>query len=133
MFVPKAGLSSAATLRNPRRRQRTGSDESVKAPDAKRQRSALRSVSPGRYSEAQSDFKKRLPKAPALKTGDESDPTITKKTGVQRSLPVRPLNELKRPANEVNTAVVLVSLAHMSNAKRCWPSLVVLAACLVIY
>ncbi|RHZ56781.1 putative nuclear pore complex subunit Nup133 [Aspergillus thermomutatus] len=107
MFVPKAGLSSVASLRNPRRRQRTSSDESVKPPDAKRQRSALRSESPGRYSETQSDSKKRLSKDPAPKTGDESDPTVAKKPGMQRSLPVRPLNELKRPVNEVNTTVVL--------------------------
>lgn len=36
MFVPKS------TARNPRRRQRTGSDDSVKPPKAKRQRSILR-------------------------------------------------------------------------------------------
>ncbi|KAF7162724.1 hypothetical protein CNMCM5623_007893 [Aspergillus felis] len=107
MFVPKAGLSSVASLRNPRRRQRTSSDESVNQPDAKRQRSALRSESPGRYSEAQSDFKKRFPKDPGPDAGDASDPTVAKKPGVQRSLPVRPLNELKRPSNEVNAAVVL--------------------------
>lgn len=110
MFVPKAGLSSVASLRNPRRRQRTSSDDSMKQPDAKRQRSALRSESPGHSSEAQSDFKKRLPKHPGLDTGDVSDPTVTKKPGVQKSLPVRSLNELKLPPNEVNTTVVLVSL-----------------------
>ncbi|KAM0089724.1 hypothetical protein ACP6JD_006898 [Aspergillus fumigatus] len=109
MFVPKAGLSSVASLRNPRRRQRTSSDESMKQPDAKRQRSALRSESPGHSSEAQSDFKKRLPKHPGLDTGDVSDPTVTKKPGVQKSLPVRSLNELKLPPNEVNTTVVLPS------------------------
>ncbi|KAH1335338.1 hypothetical protein KXV68_002720 [Aspergillus fumigatus] len=107
MFVPKAGLSSVASLRNPRRRQRTSSDDSMKQPDAKRQRSALRSESPGHSSEAQSDFKKRLPKHPGLDTGDVSDPTVTKKPGVQKSLPVRSLNELKLPPNEVNTTVVL--------------------------
>ncbi|KAH1543004.1 hypothetical protein KXX57_005966 [Aspergillus fumigatus] len=107
MFVPKAGLSSVASLRNPRRRQRTSSDESMKQPDAKRQRSALRSESPGHSSEAQSGFKKRLPKHPGLDTGDVSDPTVTKKPGVQKSLPVRSLNELKLPPNEVNTTVVL--------------------------
>lgn len=96
-----------ASLRNPRRRQRTSSDDSMKQPDAKRQRSALRSESPGHSSEAQSDFKKRLPKHPGLDTGDVSDPTVTKKPGVQKSLPVRSLNELKLPPNEVNTTVVL--------------------------
>jgi nuclear pore complex protein Nup133 len=100
-----------ASLRNPRRRQRTSSDESVKQPDAKRQRSALRSESPGRSSEAQSDFMKGLSKDAGLDTGYASDPMVAKKPGVQRSLPVRSLNELKRPANEVNAAVVLVSLA----------------------
>ncbi|KAH1312635.1 hypothetical protein KXX65_004867 [Aspergillus fumigatus] len=110
MFVPKAGLSSVASLRNPRRRQRTSSDESMKQPDAKRQRSALRSESPGHSSEAQSDFKKRLPKHPGLDTGDVSDPTVTKKPGVQKSLPVRSLNELKLPPNEVNTTVVLPNI-----------------------
>ncbi|KMK54321.1 putative Nup133 nucleoporin [Aspergillus fumigatus Z5] len=114
MFVPKAGLSSVASLRNPRRRQRTSSDESMKQPDAKRQRSALRSESPGHSSEAQSDFKKRLPKHPGLDTGDVSDPTVTKKPGVQKSLPVRSLNELKLPPNEVNTTVVLISTRSLN-------------------
>ncbi|OJJ49499.1 hypothetical protein ASPZODRAFT_58185 [Penicilliopsis zonata CBS 506.65] len=41
MFVPKVPFSSAASLRNPRRRQRTSSDESVKQHQAKRQRSNL--------------------------------------------------------------------------------------------
>ncbi|PYI30497.1 hypothetical protein BP00DRAFT_495912 [Aspergillus indologenus CBS 114.80] len=42
MFVPKAALGPAAALRNPRRRQRTNSDETTQQPIAKRQRSALR-------------------------------------------------------------------------------------------
>ncbi|RAH41463.1 putative nuclear pore complex subunit Nup133 [Aspergillus brunneoviolaceus CBS 621.78] len=42
MFVPKAALGPAAALRNPRRRQRTNSDETAQQPNAKRQRSALR-------------------------------------------------------------------------------------------
>ncbi|RJE22048.1 Nuclear pore complex [Aspergillus sclerotialis] len=42
MFVPKATASLALSSVNSRRRQRTGSDESVKLPKAKRQRSTLR-------------------------------------------------------------------------------------------
>lgn len=42
MFAPDATVRSAvSSLRNPRRRQRTNSDESVKLPKAKRQRSVL--------------------------------------------------------------------------------------------
>lgn len=42
MFAPDATVRSAvSSLRNPRRRQRTNSDDSVKLPKAKRQRSAL--------------------------------------------------------------------------------------------
>ncbi|KAI9369979.1 Non-repetitive/WGA-negative nucleoporin C-terminal-domain-containing protein [Aspergillus egyptiacus] len=40
MFAPKA--AAATSLRNPRRRQRTSSGESIKPPSAKRQRSILR-------------------------------------------------------------------------------------------
>jgi nuclear pore complex protein Nup133 len=50
---------------------------------------------------------KGLSKDAGLDTGYASDPMVAKKPGVQRSLPVRSLNELKRPANEVNAAVVL--------------------------
>lgn len=41
MFAPKA-TASTTTLRNPRRRQRTSSGESIKPPSAKRHRSILR-------------------------------------------------------------------------------------------
>lgn len=41
MFAPKAAVSTTS-LRNPRRRQRTSSGESMKPPSAKRQRSILR-------------------------------------------------------------------------------------------
>lgn len=42
MFVPKTTPSLTGSSLNSRRRQRTGSDESVKPPKAKRQRSVLR-------------------------------------------------------------------------------------------
>lgn len=42
MFVPKTTPSLTVSSVNSRRRQRTGSDESVKLPKAKRQRSNLR-------------------------------------------------------------------------------------------
>lgn len=43
MFSPDVSVHpNVASLRNPRRRQRTSSDDSIKPPKAKRQRSALR-------------------------------------------------------------------------------------------
>ncbi|KAL1983543.1 hypothetical protein VTN96DRAFT_10203 [Rasamsonia emersonii] len=42
MFAPDVTAHTTSSLRNPRRRQRTSSDDSVKFPKAKRQRSALR-------------------------------------------------------------------------------------------
>jgi nuclear pore complex protein Nup133 len=42
MFSTESAHATSLSLRNPRRRQRTNSDESVKPPKAKRQRSGLR-------------------------------------------------------------------------------------------
>ncbi|UDD61394.1 hypothetical protein AFCA_008760 [Aspergillus flavus] len=56
MFLPKAAISSASSLRNPRRRQRTSSDEPVNPPKAKRQRSSLRHVSSDIPSEDPSEL-----------------------------------------------------------------------------
>lgn len=42
MFSTESAHATSLSLRNPRRRQRTSSDESVKPPKAKRQRSGLR-------------------------------------------------------------------------------------------
>jgi hypothetical protein len=96
MFAPDATVRSAvSSLRNPRRRQRTNSDESVKLPKAKRQRSVLGEDSfglraftaseqessvdadPNTYTAgiAQKDLALRGPKRPEKRT--ESDGIVT--------------------------------------------------------
>ncbi|OOF97701.1 hypothetical protein ASPCADRAFT_204979 [Aspergillus carbonarius ITEM 5010] len=96
MFVPKAHPSTAS-LRNPRRRQRTNSDESPKAPSAKRQRSALRqdvlelSSKPLAEQHIQLELQERPPS-----TSLEEDHAVSENANVHRSIPIR---GAKRPEN----------------------------------
>ncbi|PYH97743.1 hypothetical protein BO71DRAFT_395874 [Aspergillus ellipticus CBS 707.79] len=80
MFVPRA----APSLRNPRRRQRTNSDDSPKPPSAKRQRSILRGD---------------VESSPESKTGHQKlglggstpnyDPSVTEDVNLKRNIPIR--------------------------------------------
>ncbi|RAL05676.1 putative nuclear pore complex subunit Nup133 [Aspergillus ibericus CBS 121593] len=88
MFVPKA-LSSTASLRNPRRRQRTNSDESPKLPSAKRQRSVLRQEDSESSSKSLTEHlvKRGLQECPS--TSLEEDLAIAESLNVHRSIPIR--------------------------------------------
>ncbi|KAL5332250.1 Non-repetitive/WGA-negative nucleoporin C-terminal-domain-containing protein [Aspergillus crustosus] len=107
MFAPKAPVS-AVSVRNPRRRQRTSSGESIKPPSSKRQRSNLRQVdkcetgdladrvpdyrssiipigniqdtSPAGDAETQRNISIRASKKPEKRKFNAIDPTILSKT-----------------------------------------------------
>ncbi|PYI10400.1 hypothetical protein BO78DRAFT_219793 [Aspergillus sclerotiicarbonarius CBS 121057] len=94
MFVPKA-LSSTASLRNPRRRQRTNSDESPKAPCAKRQRSVLRQEDIESSSKHLDEHHIKLGlQERSSSTSLEEDLPIAENPNVHRSIPIR---AAKRP------------------------------------
>lgn len=110
MFVPKAGFSSAAPSRNPRRRQRTSSEESVKAPNAKRQRSTLRQGGSEIPSKRLSDPQDRLPNEELGTTDIGFAPTNTDNTSLQKSIPIRGLKLTEASANKADEPIVLVSV-----------------------
>ncbi|KAL6236326.1 hypothetical protein BDW75DRAFT_113621 [Aspergillus navahoensis] len=102
MFAPKA-VSTTTSLRNPRRRQRTSSGESVKPPSAKRQRSIL----------CQGDD---------FNTGDLTDgapnhrsliPTATTEFGLrpdgenQRNIPIRTSKKQEKQKSDAVNPVIL--------------------------
>lgn len=101
MFVPKA------TARNPRRRQRTGSDDSVKPPKAKRQRSVLRQTegSPPDVSLSR-DHGHELA-APA-RPNDHDDVTGDR-MAAESHLPIRNTKPSEGLAHDIEGTVVLVS------------------------
>lgn len=79
MFVPKAPSSSADSAPNSRRRQRSGSDDSVKPPKAKRQRSVLR------QDERQSHRGVRALGETQRKSQGHADPTASESSGERTS------------------------------------------------
>ncbi|KAL4879833.1 Non-repetitive/WGA-negative nucleoporin C-terminal-domain-containing protein [Aspergillus karnatakaensis] len=86
MFAPKTAVSAAA-LRNPRRRQRTSSGESIKPPNAKRQRSTLRQddeINTGSLTDHVTEY--RSSAAPA---GIEQFPTTSTEGEDKRNIPIR--------------------------------------------
>ncbi|KAJ5081413.1 hypothetical protein NUU61_009677 [Penicillium alfredii] len=104
MFVPKA------TARNPRRRQRTGSDDSVKPPKAKRQRSVLRQTegSPPDVSLSR-DHGHELA-APA-RPNDHDDVTGDR-MAAESHLPIRNTKPSEGLAHDIEGTVVLSSTDH---------------------
>ncbi|PWY64245.1 hypothetical protein BO70DRAFT_367056 [Aspergillus heteromorphus CBS 117.55] len=88
MFVPRAALSSAASLRsNPRRRQRTNSDDSTKPPSAKRQRSTLREDIESSPESAQHPQLKPGECAPS--TLSSHDVALEDNLNLQTNIPIR--------------------------------------------
>ncbi|RAH61786.1 hypothetical protein BO85DRAFT_455907 [Aspergillus piperis CBS 112811] len=99
MFVPKT-LSSAASQRNPRRRQRTNSDESPKPPSAKRQRSNLRQKGLELTSQNPNDNHTKL-------DFQERQPSTLSNEGVANSETAHfhrniPIRAVKRPGKRVD-------------------------------
>lgn len=97
MFVPKAVGSQS----NPKRRQRAGSDDSVKPPKAKRHRSALRQGS----AEARSDADGEFQLDSAL---DESNQITGDKTGAGKQIAIRGPKKHEQRDDGFDGAVVLV-------------------------
>src|ERR1700743_3829077 len=95
MFVPKAAAPGA---RNTRRRQRTSSDDSVKPPKAKRQRSVLRQKD-GSPSDAQ---------LAGLPLSGPSDVT-TDPMESEFHLPLRGSKQTEGLKNDMEGAILLVS------------------------
>ncbi|KKK16569.1 hypothetical protein P175DRAFT_0560396 [Aspergillus ochraceoroseus IBT 24754] len=108
MFVPKAS-SSVASLRNPRRRQRTSSDESVKPPSAKRQRSILRQgnskVNPGDLIDDSPKFQPSELSTSTSLNNSESIPSLD--GNPERSIPIRTAKKPEKRKNDTVDAVVL--------------------------
>lgn len=109
MFVPKA-LSSAASQRNPRRRQRTNSDESPKPPSAKRQRSNLRQndLVPASQilnnNHAKLEFQERQ-----QSTLSNEGVAISETAHIHRNIPIRAVKRSEKREDEAEGTVVLVS------------------------
>ncbi|KAJ5813888.1 uncharacterized protein N7503_000638 [Penicillium pulvis] len=96
MFVPKS------TSRNPRRRPRTSSDDSVKPPKAKRQRSALRQEenSPSGIVEHESG-REIVDSATSFSLSDHPDGDL--------HLPIRGMKPTEEPNNDLEGTIVLSS------------------------
>ncbi|KAL2819955.1 Non-repetitive/WGA-negative nucleoporin C-terminal-domain-containing protein [Aspergillus cavernicola] len=107
MFAPKAAASTAS-LRNPRRRQRTSSGESIKPPNAKRQRSILRQddkTKTGDITGCNPDYRS-LERATSTGPND-ADPTPTPKSDIQRNIPIRTTKIVEKRNSDIVDPVVL--------------------------
>ena len=110
MFVPKTTPSLTGSLLNPRRRQRTGSDESVNPPKAKRQRSVLRqddfhgNQSQDGVSEAQPGFSEY--QVPAEPDGSNSIPAD--RASMERQIVIRGPKMAEQRDNNLEGEAILV-------------------------
>lgn len=109
MFVPKTAVTSTGPLRNPRRRQRTGSDDSVKPPSAKRQRSALRNGDVGTSSETQvgQHSSDESSEHPIHSTSDESATFAVNSFSSAKVIPIRTLQKSEKEVNKLDATIVL--------------------------
>lgn len=107
MFVPKAVGPGA---RNPRRRQRTGSDDSAKPPKAKRQRSVLRQVDDS-ASDANLDRENggEVARLTISTSPNSYDDVIVDQMGAESHLPIRGNKQSEGLQNDMAGTVVLVS------------------------
>ncbi|KAL4912099.1 Non-repetitive/WGA-negative nucleoporin C-terminal-domain-containing protein [Aspergillus aurantiobrunneus] len=106
MFAPKAA-GSTASLRNPRRRQRTSSGESIKPPNAKRQRSNLRQADDSKTEDVtdQSPSHRSLGNTTSIANDFESIPT--RDGEAQRNIPIRTTKKPeKRKSDAVNPVIL---------------------------
>ncbi|CBF77824.1 hypothetical protein AN4293.2 [Aspergillus nidulans FGSC A4] len=109
MFVPKAG--SATTLRNPRRRQRTSSGESIKAPSAKRQRSILSqddNPDTGIPTYGAPNHRSSIPTATT-----EVDSTPAPGGENQKNIPIRTFNATEKRKSDVLGPIILYLNCHV--------------------
>lgn len=104
MFLPR----SAGSQRNPRRRQRTSSDDSVKPPRAKRQRSTLGQKAPDSSSENLADrLRNDAPDHPTPIT-DETEDTFSEGPAAHNQLPIRSLKKAEKREDDIDGTVLLV-------------------------
>ncbi|KAI9923395.1 hypothetical protein MW887_009365 [Aspergillus wentii] len=120
MFVPKA---AAASLRNPRRRQRTSSDESVNPPKAKRQRSVLRYGDLERPSDNETEHE--IPNGPMDPRGlvqpNELNAMPAEKTNSQKSLSIRGPKKPEKRDHGTDGTVVLIPLGILLSTATAGP------------
>lgn len=109
MFVPKVSHSSADSIRNTRRRQRTSLDDADKPPRAKRQRSALRydSHELPSLSKTSSIAQERVQEHASNNLGDLRS-TAEHSAAALKDIPIRVLREQERRETENDGTVVLV-------------------------
>lgn len=102
MFVPKAAA------RNPRRRQRTSSDDSVKPPKAKRQRSVLRQAGDSPPTNLNRNNGRDLAEsaAPILVNDPGVSPVLL---GADTYLPIRNVKPSEGSKTDLEGTIVLVS------------------------
>lgn len=112
MFVPKAGGRST------RRRQRTSSDDSVKPPKAKRQRSVLRRPD---ESPSDSNLGRELAKR-ATPTPPNVDTASTDQTNTELQLAARAAKQGDGPGTNNEGTIVLVGDSHVF-ARSLMPSI----------
>jgi nuclear pore complex protein Nup133 len=103
MFVPK----TAAASRNPRRRHRTSSDDSVKPPKAKRQRSVLRQA--GDSQPASLNHEQREVAEPSISALPSDHEVATTPIGAESHLPIRSAKQPEGPTHDAEGTVVLSS------------------------
>ncbi|KAL4935756.1 hypothetical protein BDV06DRAFT_120780 [Aspergillus oleicola] len=106
MFAPKAGVT-AASLRNPRRRQRTSSGESTKPPSAKRQRSTLRQPNDPSTADLTDRPSGHRSSDPSASITSELDSTTPSDGEIQRSIPIRTTKKLERRKSDAVNPVIL--------------------------
>ncbi|KAL2816175.1 Non-repetitive/WGA-negative nucleoporin C-terminal-domain-containing protein [Aspergillus granulosus] len=106
MFAPKAATSAA--LRNPRRRQRTSSGESIKPPNAKRQRSILRQDETFETADlTERDPYYRSLEHPTPTGTNDSNPGVTNDDDVQKSIPIRTTKKHEKRKGDTINPIIL--------------------------
>jgi hypothetical protein len=105
MFVPRAAS------RNPRRRPRTSSDDSVKPPKAKRQRSVLRQAGDSPITNLHRDD---IAESAAPVIVNEHDATADA-AGLDCHLPIRNTKPSEGLKNDLEGTVALVSATSVSS------------------
>lgn len=107
--MPKATPSLTGSFSNPRRRQRTGSDESVKPPKAKRQRSVLRHDDLGNQSQdAVSEAQPRFSEYQTLAEPDGSNSIPADRASMERQIVIRGPKMADQRDNNLEDEAILV-------------------------
>ncbi|KAL3473734.1 Non-repetitive/WGA-negative nucleoporin C-terminal-domain-containing protein [Aspergillus californicus] len=107
MFAPKTA-GSTPSLRNPRRRQRTSSGESIKPPSAKRQRSILHQDNEAKTEHlTELEFDYRSLEHPTSTGSNDPETTSTLGDEIQKNIPIRTAKTTSKRNGELVDPVVL--------------------------